>query len=460
MSFIKKILSSFKNTHFQSLMGNGVMAGFGMLVTGLLCRALSLYDAGVYMFLMTIVNLVDTVKTGFLTNGFIRFYSGTSKERANVVAGSAWCLALAITAVIALANVVLYFITLATGDFGLGLFVKYFAIISLSTLPNFMGNLVVQSEQRFDRLLWLRLVNQVMFTGTVGVMFALNKSTLLLVVYAYIVTNFISGFIMIALGWTKIGSIKYFKRETFMELFHFGKYSMATSLSSNLFRFTDAFFLNFYIGPAAVAIYNIGSRLMQIVEIPLLSFAASCMPILSSNYNNNRRDELIYTLKKMVGMLSIMLFFAALGSILLAEPLISLLGGGKYTHSIAPNLFRVFISIAVFIPADRFFGLALDAIHKPQVNLLKIILMLLANLIGDFISTAYFKSIYGVAFTNIFPTFVGIAIGFIYLNKFYKFKFLDIYIVGYHECIAFIKNIYATLVNKQKTAITEPSNPN
>ncbi len=50
MPFIKNVLSSLKNIHFQSLLGNGVMAVFNMITTAILFRALSVYDAGVYFF--------------------------------------------------------------------------------------------------------------------------------------------------------------------------------------------------------------------------------------------------------------------------------------------------------------------------------------------------------------------------------------------------------------------------
>ena len=75
MTLIKKILSAFSNIHFQSLMGNGIVAGFGMLTVAILYRALSVKEIGVYIFFTTIIGLIDTVRAGFLTNSFIKFYS-------------------------------------------------------------------------------------------------------------------------------------------------------------------------------------------------------------------------------------------------------------------------------------------------------------------------------------------------------------------------------------------------
>src|SRR4051812_47577883 len=97
MPSIKQLLAPFKNIHFQSLMGNGVMAVFGLLTITVLYRSLSVKDIGVYVFFITIVTLIDTFKTGFLNNSFIKFYTGTTPEQGKVIIGSAWCLAIVIT---------------------------------------------------------------------------------------------------------------------------------------------------------------------------------------------------------------------------------------------------------------------------------------------------------------------------------------------------------------------------
>src|SRR4051812_36226720 len=110
MSLIKNALSSLKNIHFQSLLGNGIMAVLGMVTQGMLFRALSINDLGVYVLFMVLYTLVDTIKTGFLTNAFITFYTGVSEKRANAVAGSTWMLALIISAALIVINIPTYFI--------------------------------------------------------------------------------------------------------------------------------------------------------------------------------------------------------------------------------------------------------------------------------------------------------------------------------------------------------------
>ncbi|WP_158795392.1 lipopolysaccharide biosynthesis protein [Pedobacter sp. L105] len=450
MSLIKTVLSTFKNIHFQSLLGNGVMATFGMVTMAILYRAMSVNDIGVYVFFMTIWGLIDTLRSGFLTNAFIKFYSGTEQNRAEVVAGSAWVLSLCITAVLILINIPTYLLSSHLQNEGMILFLKYFSLISISTLPSFMANIIVQGDKRFDRLLWLRLINQVLFTGIVIAMTMMKISTLTNVILAYIFSNMVASLAVMFMGWTMIGSIVKWSREAFLELFHFGKYSVGTNVGSNLFKVTDTFFINFFLGPAALAVYNLGGRLIQIIEMLLLSFAASGLPSLSVYYNHGQKAEMMHVMKKLVGMLSIVIFGIAILSIIFAEPLIHLIGGERYVHTEAPNLFRIFMSMAVLYPTDRFFALTLEVIHKPKINFYKILIMLLANLAGDYIGVTIFKSIYSIVIANIFPLLMAIVITYIPLNKYSKFKFWEMYIIGYKEVIIFIKQIYSTLFIKSK----------
>lgn len=445
MLSLKKILSPLHNIHFQSLAGNGVMAVFGMLIIAILYRALSVQDIGIYVFFMTVLGLIDTLRSGFITTAFIKFYSGTTGAVAREIAGSAWCLALIITGALIVLNVIFYLLPSFSKNEGVLLFIKYFSVITLATLPSFMATLVVQGDKRFDRLLWLRLINQTLFTGTVGILTYMGTVTLTSIIYTYIITNLIAGIAAVCFGWTMITSITKATRKAFLELFHFGKYSVGTMVSSNLFKVTDIMFINFFLGPAALAVYNLGGRLMQLIEIPLLSFVASGMPSLSAYYNNNQKAEMIFVMKKMIGMITFFIFLIALVSIIFAEPIIALIGGGKYVNTEAPHLFRMFMSIAIFAPADRFFALTLDVIHKPKINFFKILIMLAANVAADFIGMMFFKSVYTIAAANVIPVLLAIIIAYPPLNRFHKFSFWNIYVIGFKETVLFVKQIFTTV---------------
>jgi O-antigen/teichoic acid export membrane protein len=311
-----------------------------------------------------------------------------------------------------------------------------------------MSNLIVQGDKRFDRLLWLKLINQVLFTGAVIVLAVLHKATLTSVIYCYIAGNIAAGLTAILFNWTRIETIKSASKNYILEIYHFGKYSMGTTVSSNFFKVTDVFFINFFLGPAALAVYNLGGRLLQIIEIPIASFVASGLPGFSGYYNNKQYGDMVYMMKKMIGMLSIAIFVITLTCVIFAEPIIGLIGGAKYYHTEAPNLFRIFMTIAILYPADRFFAVVLDVIHKPKINFYKILVMLTVNLLGDYIGLTLYKSIYIVVVVNVFPVLAAIIISYFPLNKFYKFNFWDIYVVGYKEIMLVLARVRTMLPGK------------
>lgn len=441
LKLIKKLLLVFKNIHFLSLFGNGMMAVFGMVTLAILYRKLPVVEMGVYIFVMAILGLIDTLRAGFLTITFIKFYSGTDQQRAEAVAGACWVIGLAITGVSVVVNIPTYFLAGFVSNQGLFLFLKYFSIISVITLPSFMANCVVQADKRFDKLLWHKIMTQGSFTLSIFLLAYFEKITLNSVLLAYAVSNLLASIILLALKWTMISSVKHADKATVLELFHFGKYSMGTNIGSNLFSVTNTFVINFFIGPAALAIFNLGGKLLQVIEIPLLSFAATGMPILSSHYNNGEKSEMMYTLKKMIGMMTIVMVPVTILSIIFAEPIISLLGGKGYSHNEAPNLFRIFMAFGLLYPADRFFALALDVIHQPKINFYKILVMLVVNILAVVIGIRIYHSVYSIAIAGLFPLVVAIIMTYAPLNKYLKFSFWSMYVIGYKEVMIFIKKM-------------------
>lgn len=446
MNLFKKIISLFKNIHVQSLMGNGVMAAFGMLTFAILYRVMpNEKEMGIYLFFGTLLSFTDTLRSGLLTNAFIKFYSGTEKNRGSEVAGSAWLIGLLITALSAFISIVGYAIVRHIGDAGMVLFFKYFALVSIVTLPSFMANIAVQGNKRFDRLLWMRLINQVLFVGAVIVLYVSKKANADTVVIVYIISNAITSIIILLLRWTMVRSVRSATRNAFWELFNFGKFSVGTGMSTNLFGLVNTFIINSYIGPAGLAIYNLGNKLIQVIEMPLLSFAASGMPTLSAYYNNGQKQEMIYVAKKIIGMLTTSFLPLVIISFLFAEPIIGLLGGKGYIHTEAPNLFRIAMGMTLLFPADRFFALTLDVIHKPKINFYKVLIMLVANIAACYVGVLIWPSIYSVALAGVVPLLIAVLIGYYSLRKYIPFSFGSIYIVGVKETGLFLNSILKNL---------------
>ena len=431
----QKVYNLIKNKYFLSLAGNVIMSGLGLVTMTLIYRALSKSEAGTWVFFQSVLLLVDTVRSGFLTTAFIKFYSGATKERSAEVAGSAWALGLVITGLLVLISLSSIFFLKYIEDDGVALFFKWSGFYYLVSLPWFLATCVIQSEQKFGKLLYIRLCNQGSFVLFIVILIVTGRINLPFVIFFYLLSNLITSIYALINGWAWISSFRQRSRKTIAEIYHFGKYSVGTSLSANLFSTSDTLIINFLLGKPALAIYNLGQTLMQLVEIPLRSFAITAMPELASAYNQDNRAGVIHIMKKYAGILSVLLVPVALLGCALADIPIYIIGGGKYVGTEAANVFRLFLTFAILFPPDRFFALTLDVIHRPRVNFYKVLLMLGVNISSDFLGYYLTHSVYGIAFATVLPILTGTIIGYWALNKYDKFSFWNIFKVGYSETL-------------------------
>lgn len=438
---VLKFFSKFNNKHFFSLAGNVIMSGLSIIIMGILYRYLpNKAEMGNWVFFQTIFALVEMFRTGFLTTATIKFYSGATKERSEEIIGSAWVLATGITFTLLLLNIPALLLTNAIKidhQGGLFFFLKWFGLSYLFSLPSFIANCVLQAENRFDRLLYMRAVTQVSQLVFIIALIVMNKLTLETLVYTYLLSLLLTSLYVLAKGWTHAWAWKRKTKSGIMELYHFGKYSVLGNISSYLLRGSDIIIIKFMLGAEAVATYNIGLKLVEVIEIPLRSFVATALPSLSSAYNRGLKRDMIYIMQKYAGLLTLALIPVCIGSVIFADFAVYLINGGWDTQ--AANVLRFFMTFSLLFPADRFIAVGLDVIHKPNINFLKILVMLAVNVATDFAGIAIAGNIYGVAIATVFPLIVGIWIGYWSLRKYEPFTLQQIPVVGYAELKIFLR---------------------
>jgi len=187
-----------------------------------------------------------------------------------------------------------------------------------------------------------------------------------------------------------------------------------------------------------VGIYYLPQRLMEVIEIPLRSFIATALPAMSAAVNQDDKKQLTYILKKYAGILTMLIVPVTLGSFIFADLVIDILGGHQYVHTYASNIFRIFMCFALLMPVDRFFGITLDMLNKPHINMTKVIIMLVVNVAGDFAGIFIFHNLYGVAIASIFTFLAGVIYGYWVLRKYLNFTMFGILKMGFVETKALI----------------------
>jgi len=433
-------------------MGTGGMSVLTFVFTAVLYRSLSVRDLGIWFFFQTLLSFMDMFRQGFLTTAFVKFYSGTSEERGKEVIGSTWYIASGITLVFILVNIPILFFLSYIPDESLNYFLKYFSINLLMSLPMIIAMCITQGELRFDRLMYIRVTQVMLLIIFLGLLIFFKANNLHNLMMANIISSLATSLLCILAGWSGIKHFFSKTPKTIKELFDFGKYTVGTSISSNLFGVTDTFIINFLLGPASLAVYNLGKRLMEIVEIPLRSFVATAMPSLSKAYNSGNKDEVIYIMKKYIGMITFAFVPIIIIGYLLAPFALSIIGGGQYkgteAGAIAVNIFRISIIFALLFPGDRFMAVTLDAVHMPQVNFIKVIVMLAVNLLADVAGVYIFHNVYGIVVGNLFLPLTAIIVSNIALQKYQRFSFLDTYKLGYNELKSLLSNSLSSFSKK------------
>jgi O-antigen/teichoic acid export membrane protein len=442
------LLQKLQNKHFLSLAGNGIMSVLGMVNMIILYRALPVASIGMWVFFLSILLLVDTFRSGFLTTAFIKFYAGSTAERRAEVVGSAWFIGGSITGILLLINIPAFLFSSYFKNPSMILFVEWFGIIYVASLPYFIASCVVQAEQRFDHLLVIRFLSQGIFIIFVIIMAVTKTANLQNIIYAYLTGAALTSAFTIFMGWARIASFRQRSSACIAEIFHFGKYSVGTTLSSNLFGTSNTMIINFMLGPAALAVFNLGQRLLEIIEIPLRSFAATGMPELSAAYNEGDKEKVITTMKRYTGLITVALLPACIGAVVLADVAISIIGGSKYVDTEAANIMRIFMTFALLYPLDRFFALTLDVIHQPKINFIKVLLMLVGSVSSSFAGIYLTGNVYGVAIAGIVPTLIGVSIGYWGLNRFQPFSIISVFATGYNEAVILIKTYWLKFATK------------
>lgn len=432
--FLAKLRPLLRSRQALSLAGNLVASGLTVVSVSVLFRALPVQDIGAWVFFMTMQGLGDALRAGGVTTAFIRSYAGAAPARAAEVVGSTWVLALLITAVLVGVGLLGRLWPEPVANISLALFMKWFPLTFVLTLPSFLAGCVQQGQQRFDRLLALRLLTQGTFIVGVAGLMLLHATTLERVVYCNLAAAGLTSLVALLRGWTHLADLPARSAACVRELAHFGKYSVGSYIGSSLLRSSDTFIINFLLGPAPLAVYNLALRFLELIEIPLRSFLATAMPALSAAFNQGNRAEMAQLICKNGGLLTWLLLPVVVGTVLLAEVPIYLIGGSKYAGTEAANLLRIAMSMAILFPIDRFSGVALDVLNKPRLNLLKVFLMLAINVVGDYVGIKLCHNIYGVALAS-FPTILsGFLFGYFLLNKSLSVSITQVLRVGLAEC--------------------------
>jgi O-antigen/teichoic acid export membrane protein len=285
-----------------------------------------------------------------------------------------------------------------------------------------------------------RIYNQMLFIVlAIVLLFYFSFDKIVSILIAYSLAQLLTTIICIIKGWT---GIQYYKNRTkagLQDLFQFGKFSMGTLVGSNLLKGSDSFLIGKFLGTVAVATYNVPSRVVDVFDLVIRSFAITNMPALSTIYASGNMVLLKKEFERKTGFLFLLLFPLSIISFVFAEPIVIVLAGNQYKD--AALLLKLFSIYTALTPIDKLSGVMLDIINKPRLNFIKVILMLSVNVIGDIVCLYFFGTLESVAIVSTFTFATGVIYGMYLLNKHIEVSFLNVFKLGFQEFVFKFKTI-------------------
>lgn len=436
LSLRQRALRLARTDTFTVFTSSGLSSGLRLITFALLARWLSRDDFGMWVLFQTYFTLFDTVRTGF-QSAFVNYAAGADERAFGRWAGAAWQIATGVT-VLAIALLWAgWYVASALGyDLGGLALVGWFAALAIATVPNCLSGWTLFARAQFRPMQSIRIIIQCLFLVFIAAQWWYAPLTPAFLYGAFTVASGLVSLLTSALGWSRWRDALRRAPDERAKLWQFGRYSVGTLMVSNLLRASDTMLLGAWLGPAAVVVYHVPQRVIEVLEMFIRSTVMTATPQLALRYEQGR-DEMARWFHQTAGRLWVGLLPFSIGAALLAEPLVVLLGGEGYRES--ATLLRIFMVYTSLLPLDRFTGIGLEAVRHPRLNLLKVVAMLVVNVVGDVAALYWFRSVEGVAVVSIATFVTGLWLGFAWLRRYLPVSIWETIRVGVSEVMEIIR---------------------
>jgi O-antigen/teichoic acid export membrane protein len=362
-----------------SLLGYAAQLGFAFVSFIVLVRLLPEYEFGVWVLFLTLTSFAEMGRSGLLQNAVIKFCLEEEAEHGNIFSSGFW--------VNTLGSLVLGFVLVGL-SYPLS---KLWSAPELTQLiwwylPWALLNGTARYlefahmiHHDFKGVFWAKAVYGFCFllgislTWYWGVNIELTFLAILQVLAAIPVFLVFVIYRRDYLRWGK------YSKAWAIRIVHFGKYVLGTNISSMLFNKMDLMMVGFFLNPAAVAIYNVATRVTNYMEVPMSGISQVIYPKIAMANSNGSKVEVSALYEKSVGVIVALVLPLVLFVLGLSEWVVTLIAGQAYAA--AAPLLNILVLAVMIKPWARLFGITLDAIGKPQLNFFMLALGLVLNIV-------------------------------------------------------------------------------
>ncbi len=413
-----KIINTSRRNQVYSLMHQVLMAGYGFVLLFILVRILPQSEVGRWLLFVSLVSLIDMLFHGLLQTSVIKdmVSNRITSDETNRIQSTAFFISSAMFLLIVLTSALLHFASVSNGHQYqlLNDFNRWYTWLGIPMLIYNLSWWVNTGKGNFRVILYQRLIYVLVSTSILLVAYQLNHA----ITFEHIVMSQIFGYAFSSFFAFIVNRFKFsthcFNRSLANKYFRYGKFNIGTMIGSSLLRNADTFMIAAFINPAAVAIYSLAQKIIEIFEVLLRSVASTTLPLL--HHLHSDKEAFSQTFFSRILFLTALFIPASVLLFFYSDEVIHLMSGtGNYEMSAL--LLKIFLIYVLLLPADRLLGVALEACNRPQLNLLKTILLIAVNIGGNFIALYYFQSMMLVAAVSSIALITGIFSGLFFLHQ-------------------------------------------
>jgi len=376
------------------------MVFFGFLTIFFLARMISKADIGIWVLFTSVTAILEMVRVGFIRNPFItHLVSAEDAQKEKIVTASFvlhCALALAISVVIMAAAVPLS--KFWNADELVPLFFVY-ALNNLVYIPFHHFEYIQQAQLKFKGIFVSNIFRLGLLSVYIIAKFIIQDTpTLLELAVVQLVASVISCFVAYSFVKTSIRYSGTVDRKLIFELFHYGKFTLGTNISSMFVKNTDSWMIGRMISTAGVAIYNPAIRLSNLVEVPTVAIAGVFFPQVAQRLRDEGKQGVCDIYTRSVSLILALTLPMVLPLYIFAELAITLIFGSEYIE--AATILRVTLFYTLIIPFNRQFGTVMDGTKNPKINFYLLVLVAVLNIVFNFIFLMRFGVI-GSAFATL-----------------------------------------------------------
>ena len=376
----KSLLKSF----LSFSIGNYINIFIGLLTVPITTRLLSPEQYGISSFFSMVVNILATVCSLSLEQGFIRFFYDEDKNNRGKLLYN--CLIYSIITVL-LFSVLIYLYRDSISIYIIGKIDRVFWLILLwsiiFTILKTYSLIVVRMQQKgklYSFFNVLLRVSEFIFILILFNIYGNNYETLVLAtLFSMIITTLFS-----ILAEKKIWS---FKGETKVKKQELIKYSFPLAITMALtwlFSSSDKIAIKMYSNMQEMGLYAGAFKIISLISTLQIGFSSFWTPTTYEHYTNNQKDLTFF--KKANDYLSLVFFILGIGLLLTRNIIIFLLGKNYYSSMfIMPML--VFSPVMYLLSETTMLGI--DFKKKTIYSLYISIIVVCINILGNMLLVPY-----------------------------------------------------------------------